>query len=114
MLPKKFRLQDFQEIEKVKKEGKLFQTPLFGVLVLPKDDKDSLRFTFIVSLKISKESTRRNRVKRLLSEAVRSFLPQINSGFDLVFLAKRSIVDKSFWEIKGQIEIVLKKAELIK
>jgi len=112
MLPEKFRLQDFGEIEKVKKEGKLIQNPLFGLLVLKREDNGLSRFAFIVSLKISKKSTKRNRAKRLLSEVVRSFLPEIKDGFDLVFLAKKSIIDKSFWDIKKQVEIILKKGGL--
>ena len=113
MLPKKFRLQDFGEIEKVKKEGKLFQNPLFGLLVLKRKDNGPSRFAFIVSLKISKKSTKRNKAKRLLSEALKGFLPKIKKGFDLVFLGKKAIIDKSFWEIKKQLELVLQKGGLI-
>lgn len=110
MLPKKFRLQKFEEI---KKKGKLFQFPLFGGLVLPQKEKNNSRFAFVVSSKISKKATERNRAKRLLSEAVRSFLPKIKSGFDVVFFAKKLIVGKEFVEIKNEVERIFKKANLL-
>lgn len=112
MLPKKFRLQNYNQIEKVKAQGNIYQNPLFGLLVLKRKSDDS-RFSFIVSVNISKKSTKRNRIKRLLSEAVRSLLPSIKKGYDCVFLAKKNIIDKSFWEIKNQIELVFKKGGII-
>ena len=112
MLPKKYRLHDYQEVEKVKKEGKLYQSPLFGILVFKKDDQTTSRFSFIISTKISKKATERNRAKRVLSEAVRGLLPKVKPGFDAVFLGKKSLIGKNKKEIETEIEMVFRKSGL--
>lgn len=118
MLPKKFRLQDYQEIERVKKKGKLYQTPLFGFLVLKKENQPFsrfffTRFTFIISKKISKKATERNKTKRLLSEATRELLLKIKPGFDAVFLAKKSLIGRNYIEVKKETESLFKKCGLL-
>lgn len=134
MLPKQYRLQDYQEVEKVKKEGKLYQTPLFGLLVLSRAEGLVLntsaklgvnpverlssrfsfpRFAFIISTKISKKATQRNRAKRVLSEAVRGLLPKLKFSFDAVFLGKKSLIGKSFSEIQAEVEKVFRKSGLM-
>lgn len=113
MLPKQFRLQDYQDIEKVKNKGRLYQAPFFGVLVFSRNDTQNSRFTFLISLKISKKATKRNRAKRLLSESVRLLLPKIKPGYDLVFLAKKNIIDKFKTEIGIEVERVFEKIELM-
>lgn len=119
MLPKEYRLHDYQEIERVKKEGKLFQSPLFGVLILEKTGQPvSLssfsRFAFIVSKKVSTKAIERNRIKRVLSESVRLLLPAIKPDIDGVFLGKRNIIGKNKTEIKQELENVFRKAKLLK
>jgi len=113
MLPKKYRLKDFWEIEEVKKKGQLFQSLSFGVLVFFRDKKQNSRVAFIVSLKISKKSVERNRTKRLLSEAVRGFLPSIKPGYDLVFLIKKNLVGRNKQEVEKEVERILKIGKLI-
>lgn len=106
MLPKKFRLQDYQEIEKVKKEGKLYQSPLFGLLILKKEEQSTPRFSFIVSTKLSKKAVQRNHIKRLLSESLREVWSKIKPGFDGVFLGKKSLIGKTKMEIEEEIKRV--------
>ena len=113
MLPKKFRLHDYQEVEKVKKEGKLYQSPLFGLLVLEKPGQATSRFSFIVSTKLSKKAVQRNHLKRLLSEAVRGLLPKVKPGFDLVFLGKKSLIGKSLSEIQIEVNNIFCKSGLM-
>jgi len=42
VLPKKYRLQDYEEIETVKKKGQLLQAPLFGLLIYPPSQKTTV------------------------------------------------------------------------
>ena len=44
------------------------------------------RFAFIVSGKVSKKAVERNKIRRILSEAVRSRLPIIEKGTDAIFI----------------------------
>lgn len=114
MLPKKFRFSKRQEIGDVKKKGKLYQFPLFGILVLKTRIEESPRFAFVVSTRISKKSTERNKIRRLLSETIKFLLPKITLGYDLIFLTKKSILDKGFWEINKETEFGLRKIGLVK
>jgi len=113
MLSKKHRLPLAVGFERIKKEGRIINGPLFGLLIATRNTGDETRFGFIISTKIDKRSVVRHRIKRLLSEAVRLNLDKIKPGYDLVFLAKKSVVGKSFEEIKKEVENSLAKANLL-
>jgi len=119
MLPKKNRLdlkKEFFEIEKEKNRlrGKFFDF-LFFISKKPLyDNFQPPAFAFIVSKKIDKRATKRNRIKRVLSEAVRVFLPKIKPGVKGVFLAKKEILEENFAEIKNAVELVFKEGNLFK
>lgn len=117
MLPKQHRLSLRKEFNRVKKQGQVFPGRFFSLLVAEQTSLKTLflkRFAFIVSKKIAKNATRRNKIRRLLAEAVYTFLPKIKTGFDGVFLTKKTIVDKSFSQIKKEVEEVFKQADLLK
>lgn len=108
MLPKEHRLQDYRLIEEVKKQGKIYQSSLFGVLIAKNQDESKpggfpSKFAFIVSTKIDKRAVKRNQLKRLYSEAIKFLLPQIKKGYRFVFLVKKTSLNQKFEEIKRQI-----------
>lgn len=112
MLPKKYRLPLRTKLPCLRKEGKIFHSPLFGLLT-GKNNLPVSRFGFIVSKKIHKQAVKRNQIKRLLREAVRSFLPQVKPGFDAVFLAKKKILHQELSAIKTEIQAVFRKVGLL-
>ena len=71
------------------------------------------RFGFVVSKKISKKAVERNRVKRLMSETIRLTEEKIKPGFDVVFISKLGIVNKSLEEVKESVEKLLKRSGLL-
>ncbi len=117
MLPKQDRLPLRTELKRVQKEGKIYQSPFFGLIVnkrqVTSDKEDASRFGFIVSKRISRKAVERNRVKRLLSEAVRRLLPRIKLGWEGVFLAKKTILGRGFKEVLREVERVFEKAEVL-
>ncbi len=108
MLASTNRLIKKEDIEKVKKEGKLFQRDLFGVIILEKQKSQDSRFGFIVSTKISKHAFQRNRIKRALRESVRHHLYIIGKGYDILFLPKKKIIRKSTDEMMKEIKLFVK------
>lgn len=112
MLPKRLRLSLKTDFARVQKKGRLFQGKIFSLLLSKKEKPGPSRFGFIISTKIHKKATKRNRARRLLIEAVQNQLPQIKSGFDCVFLAKKSIIGKELTEIKKETEKIFRLANL--
>ena len=112
MLSKKHRLPLRYELHRVQKEGEVYQFPYFALL-LARNNLGFSRFAFIVSNKIHKRATKRNRIKRLLRESVRSFLPITKPGFDGVFLAKKSILGKDFKTTQSAVNQAFEKTGLL-
>jgi len=76
------------------------------------------RFGFVVSQKVSKRATIRNKVRRRLAEAVRAEFKnmpigtQIKNGIDVVFIALPGIEKKEFSEIKEAVNNAIVKLGL--
>ncbi|MEM2954991.1 MAG: ribonuclease P protein component [Candidatus Nanoarchaeia archaeon] len=112
MLPKRFRLTKKKDFEKVLKSKKFFSEKFIFAKVIKNELRIS-RFGFIVTLKISKKATERNRIRRQLHEIIRNNLDQIKKGFDFVFIVRPEIKNKSFKEIKESLLNLLLKEGLI-
>jgi ribonuclease P protein component len=103
-----------RDFEKVKKEGTLYQSDNFGVSVLDRGDDGYTRFGIIVSNKISKLSTQRNRIKRAFRDGLRYNLNRIKKGYDVVFLAKPSLERMIVDDIMKEIDAFIRDSVLIK
>ena len=106
-LPKKNRLRLKKDFQDVKKNNLILNTPLFGVSYMKVDSNQPL-IGFVISKKISAKAVERNKLKRKLSEAVRTLLPQINKNYKIIFLGKRELKEASFADISNQVESSLK------
>lgn len=113
MLASRNRLKNPKDFKRAKKDGTVFQSDSFGLVVYERGNKWPTRFGFVVSLKIAKESVLRNKIKRALSEAVRQSIIYIKPGFDCVFLAKPIIARKYTEEIMREVREILKKAGVL-
>lgn len=97
MLKRLNRLTKTKDIEKVNKDGKSFFTKFF-ILKFVKNNLNNSRVTVVVSTKISKNATKRNRLKRIMREQIRLQYNNIKPGFDLIFYTSKFCLDE-----KGQI-----------
>lgn len=100
----KFRIAGQKRIEEVKNTGTILQSSNFGVVYKINEGLDYSRFAFVVSSKISKLAVHRNRVERSMQEAIRQQMAKIPVGYDVVFLAKKSIANKTTEEIMREVE----------
>ncbi len=113
MLATKHRIKG-NEIDGIKRRGKLYKSSLFGVVIVKRRDKKDSRFGFVISKKVSKLATERNRIKRALYEALRHNLKYVKKGSDMVFLVKPDISKKSTKEMMREVEMFLRKNKFLK
>ena len=113
MLPKDFRLTDDYDFRRVRRVGRIYQSPFFKLVVAPAKRRDTLRFGFVISKRVAKSAVQRNRATRLLREAIHQRLPQLNRGFDTVFIARPPILDKDGPAVAIEVNKVLSKTPLV-
>jgi len=58
-------------------------------IVVQKSEADVSRFACIISTKIDKRATRRNRMKRLVSESITHLLPRLHNPVDCIVIARK-------------------------
>jgi len=107
---RRHRLSRSEEFQRVRRQGRQWSHPLL-VLLAVRNDLDCTRFGFLVSKRIGKAVVR-NRVRRLLREAARARIGRIAVGWDLVLIARTSIIQAGFWDIGEALDSLLQRAEL--
>ena len=113
MLPKTNRLQK-QDFDNVREKGFVVNGNLFGLAIYKRNNSNPPRFGFIVSKKISSKAVERNRIKRILRQSLFSLLSKFKNGYDVVFLAKKAILEKSnFSDVADEIEKVGRKGKIL-
>lgn len=103
MLPKNFRLTKKEDFQKVLKEGKVVQGRFLG-LAFANSGEGGPKIGIIVSNKISKKTTVRNRIKRAVREESRKHLEKLAEEMLLVFLAKKGAAGADLQEIRQDVQ----------
>jgi ribonuclease P protein component len=112
VLPKNNRLKKNEDIQRVFQKGKRCKED-FLILKKLSNDLNQVRFAFVVSRKLSKKASLRNKVKRNLRESVKKRLNKIQTKTDVVVIALPGLEKKSFLEIEESIDKLLRKAKLL-
>lgn len=112
MLKKENRVSKRKEVEEMKGARSIYQSPIFGMLLVDKKDNQK-KFLFVVSKRISKKAVDRNRIRRVLSEAVRLNLERVRSGVRIGFLVRRAILGMGLEEVKREVERGLVKTGVV-
>lgn len=112
MLPQARRLKKEKDINRVLKGGKTFKEAFLSLRVAVNQAGDS-RFGFVVSSRVAKKATSRNRIKRRMSETIRLRLPRIKKGFDALILTFPGTDKLSFSELEETLDKLLQKAKLL-
>lgn len=113
MLQRANRLTTKRDIERVSRMGRPVHAPNLTIRAIP-NRLNLPRATVVAGLKVSKHSTKRNRVKRLIREAIRRNLAVIHPNADLVVYAKASIVGKNYHAVSEELGRALAKCGILR
>ena len=108
---KEHRLTKNKHFQFIYRRGQSKQTR-FLTLVFVRTYYKPFKVGFSVSKKIGK-SVVRSKVKRRMRESFYLLANRFNPNFNYIFVAKSGIENISFWDIKKEMESVMKKAGLI-
>jgi len=103
-----YRLKKEKDFNKVFKKGKRIYSSSLTLVYL---EADCLKFGVAVSKKHG-GSVKRNRIKRIVRESFRSFMPEIRQNFFFVFIPKVS-EEYSFQTFKKDVFYMLKKGDFL-
>lgn len=106
MLPPKHRLAKTTEIAAVQTRGRRFFDQNF-ILKVAWRDQAQPKVAFVVSTKVSKKAVERNRIKRILREAVRPEIGSWKAG-NYVVIVKPSVVLLDNAKLQAAFEKILR------
>ena len=104
-------LKNDSEFERVRRAGRTWASGPVVLNAAP-NDADSVRCGFIAGKKVG-NAVKRNRARRLIREAVRLQLPGIKPGWDLVWIARASIVEVDASAVSEAVDEVLRRSKLL-
>ncbi len=108
---RRFRLNKRTDFERVRRTGQSYAHPLIVLVALPNDLPLS-RFGVSASKAIG-SAVARNRAKRRIRAILTQSMTQINTGHDLVFLARSAISNSSSQELTNAVHKLLLRAKLL-
>jgi ribonuclease P protein component len=111
MLKRAYRLKGSDRFLEIKRSGKSSMHPLMVLTILP-NELSYNRFGFVVSRRVG-GAVVRNRVRRLMQEAVRLRWPELMTGYDAVLTARPAICRASFAEVDQAFGALARRAGLM-
>lgn len=113
MLAKKYRLKKRYQFKYIYGKGSNVNTPLFSLIYVRSKRNNITKIGFSVSNKIGKAAFR-NRIKRLMREAVRALMNNIRQGNSYIFVARagQDFAGISLTRVAEAMIILLKKANV--
>ncbi len=132
-LPKQNRLRSSRDFGRVHRKGLRAATKNLAIRALARPEKRpdeqpdkrpdksadgdssalSSCFGISISRKVSKRAVVRNRIKRQIKAAIRHYLPDIESGWQVAIVVRTSAVECEFDDFLRELEYLLKKLKIL-
>ena len=115
MLKKQHRLAKTKDVQKTFARGRGFFNPLFSVKFFRKTTP-GIRFTVVVSTKVSKKAVDRNRLKRITREFIRLNISNFTQGDYVISLKPlvKKVPEKEYLEKLSSLLVNARLISLIK
>jgi ribonuclease P protein component len=107
---RQFRLRESAEFEHVKATGRSLRHPLVTMGVAP-NGLPHLRLGFVISKRIG-NAVVRNRVRRVMREIMRLWLPLLKPGYDIVLVPRNELISQPYIEVKAALHQLINRAQL--
>ncbi|GGK33725.1 ribonuclease P protein component [Caldalkalibacillus thermarum] len=110
-MKKQYRLRKNQEFARVYRHGQSVANRQLVLFYLPNENVEHFRLGVSVSKKLGLAVVR-NRLKRVVREAVRLKAKHIKQGYDLVIIVRKGALDADFEQLSKSFIHLLKKSKL--
>lgn len=111
-MEKKYRIRKNMEFKNIYKLGKNYWNRNL-ILYVKKNGLDETRVGYTITKKIG-NAVIRNKLRRKMKEIYRLNFHNIRQGYDLIFIAKKSIKDIPYKELEGSMIHIMSIAKVLK
>lgn len=112
-MQRRFRLTRSEDFKRVRRSGKSYAHPLVVLIALKNEESEKRVRVGVAAGRTIGTAVTRNRAKRLLREAMRTLIPNVASGSDLILIARPALVAASLEEIRQALLDLLKRARIL-
>ena len=124
-MQRKFRLTRSEDFKRVRRSGKSYAHPLVVLIVQVHDRRSSPEDTRshpvdqprvkvgVAAGRTVGTAVYRNRAKRLLREAMRTLIPNIIPGLDIILIARPGLTSASLEETRQALLLLLQRAQIL-
>jgi len=108
---RRFRLTGSDQFQRVRQSGRAIRLPLL-IMVYLRSSSSAPRIGVIAGRAVGK-AVQRNRAKRLLRHAIKPFISEIQTGWDILLIARKPLLEATFEQIREAIGLALSRANIL-
>ncbi len=110
-MEKKYRIRKNMEFKEIYKDGKNYWNRNL-ILYVRRNDLKETRVGYTITKKIG-NAVIRNKIRRRMKEIYRSNFHNVKEGYDLIFIAKKNVINIPFKELEGSMIHILSISKLL-
>lgn len=112
-MQRRFRLTRSEDFKRVRRSGKSYAHPLVVLIALKNEESQKRVRVGVAAGRTIGTAVTRNRAKRLLREAMRTLIPNVASGLDLILIARPGLASASLHETRQALLNLLQRAQIL-